>query len=158
VGKNTLIYLPYAEDAMKADRNIRIVRELLDKGFGDGDLDIIDQYVAADFIEHQDGAQGRGPQALKDIVTGLHASFTEMHLHIQDIVAVGDDVWVRSRAHAVNTRPIAGRPGTGKSVEIYVMDQIRVRDGKIVEHWGVADRLGMMQQLDLLPDRERGAA
>lgn len=142
---------------MKGNRNIRIVREVLDKGFGDGDLDVIDQYVAAEFIEHQDDAQGRGPEALKAIVKGLHESFTEMHLHIQDIVAVGDDVWVRSRAHAVNTRPIMGRPATRKSVEIYVMDQIRVRDGKLVEHWGVADRLTMMRQLDLLPDRERAA-
>ena len=38
------------------------------------------------------------------------------------------------------------------------MDQMRLRDGKLVEHWGVADRLGMMQQLDLLPQLERGAA
>jgi predicted SnoaL-like aldol condensation-catalyzing enzyme len=157
LGKKTLVYLPL-EDTMKGNKNIAIVREVLDKGFGDGDLDVVDQYVAADFIEHQDGAQGRGPQALKDIITGLHASFSEMHLHVQDIVAVGDDVWVRSRAHAVNTRPIMGHPGTHKTIEIYVMDQMRLRDGKLVEHWGVADRLRMMEQLDLLPRRERGAA
>jgi predicted ester cyclase len=143
---------------MKANRNIKIVREVLEKGFGDGDLSVIETYVAPDFVEHQDGAQGSGPEAVKDIVTGLHESFTEMHLHIQDIVAVGDDVWVRARVHAVNTRPIMGRPATGKSVEIYVMDQIRVRDGKLVEHWGVADRLAMLQQLDLLPRPERQAA
>jgi hypothetical protein len=31
------------------------------------------------------------------------------------------------------------------------IDVIRFRDGKMVEHWGVADRLGMIQQLGLLP-------
>ena len=95
---------------MNAKKNIAIVREVLDKGFGDGDLDVVDQYVAADFIEHQDGAQGRGPQALKDIITGLHASFTEMHLHIQDIVAIGDDVWRAQLAPTPSTPCPSWRP------------------------------------------------
>ena len=33
----------------------------------------------------------------------------------------------------------------------YVIDLVRIEDGKIVEHWGVPDQLGMMLQLGLLP-------
>jgi len=136
---------------MSSQENIEIVREVLEKGFGDGDLSVIDRYVASDFIEHQDGAQGTGPDAVKGVIRGLHESFTDMHLVVKDIVAVGDHVWVRVQAHGVNSKPIIGRPATGRSITIDIIDQIRLRDGKLIEHWGVADRFAMLQQLGLLP-------
>jgi predicted ester cyclase len=45
-----------------------------------------------------------------------------------------------------------GRPPTGRDFEIDIIDVIRFRDGKMVAHWGVADRLGMIQQLGLMAD------
>jgi predicted ester cyclase len=32
------------------------------------------------------------------------------------------------------------------------MDVVRVAGGRIVEHWGVVDRLGLLQQLGALPE------
>jgi len=32
-----------------------------------------------------------------------------------------------------------GVPATGKSVDISVIDMVRVRDGKYVEHWGLSN-------------------
>ena len=29
---------------------------------------------------------------------------------------------------------------------------VRVADGKVVEHWGVTDAMGMMQQLEVMPE------
>ena len=36
-------------------------------------------------------------------------------------------------------------------MQITVIDIMRFRDGKLVEHWGVADRLAMMEQLGMKP-------
>ena len=139
---------------MGSESNAEIVRRFLERGFGAGDLSAVDEYVASDFIEHQDGAQGVGPDAVKGVIRGLHASLSDIQLHIDDIVEAGDDVWVRMRARATNTKPIMGRPATGRSMEIQILDVIRLRDGKLVEHWGVADRLAMLQQLGLVPRPE----
>ena len=142
---------------MSTQDNIQTVRRLLTEGFGEGDLTIVDEVVAPDFIEHQNGSQGEGPEAVKRIIRGLHESLTGMRLVIQSVVAEGEDVWVRVRASGDNTLPIMGRPATGRSTEIDVIDVMRFRDGKIAEHWGVADRLGMLQQLGLLPGPGRAA-
>ena len=40
-----------------------------------------------------------------------------------------------------------GVPATGKRVSIGVIDIIRVSGGKLVEHWGQMDSMGMMQQI-----------
>jgi Predicted ester cyclase len=145
------------ERIMSAQDNIAVVRRLLERGFGDGDLSVVDEYLAPDFVEHQNGSQGIGPAAVQNIIKGLHASLSDMKLSIDDIVAAGDDVWVRSYATARNDKPIMGRPATGRDIGIDVIDVMRFKDGKIVAHWGVADRLGMVQQLGLVADAPRRA-
>jgi predicted ester cyclase len=40
---------------------------------------------------------------------------------------------------------------TGRTVEIHVIDIVRVTDGRIVEHWNCVDRLGLLAQLGALP-------
>jgi len=40
---------------------------------------------------------------------------------------------------------------TGNPMRIKVVDIMRFKVGKHVEHWGVADRLSMMEQLGMKP-------
>lgn len=44
-----------------------------------------------------------------------------------------------------------GRPPTGLPMRIDVFDVLRIVDGKVVEHWGVPDRLGLLVQLGAKP-------
>jgi predicted ester cyclase len=118
----------------------------------DGDLTVVDECVADDFIEHQNGAQGIGPAAVKEIIKGLHQSLSEMSFRIEAVVAAEDTVWLRSRVSARNSQPFMGWPATNKRIEIDVFDVIRFSAGKAVEHWGVADRLGLLEQLGLVTE------
>jgi predicted ester cyclase len=136
---------------MSSTENIAIARRLLMETFSEGDLSIVGELVTADFIEHQNGIQGRGPEAVRRTVTGLRASFPDLHLEIRDIVADGDKVWVRVRGTGTDRGGVAGRPPSGRPIELDVIDIVRVRDGRVCEHWGVADRLGMLQQVGAVP-------
>jgi predicted ester cyclase len=51
-----------------------------------------------------------------------------------------------------------GHAPTGRTISIDVFDLLRVVDGKLVEHWGVPDRLGVLLQLELLRPPVRSAA
>ena len=81
-----------------------------------------------------------------------------MTFHIEAIVAGEDTVWVRSRVTARNTLPFLGWPATDKAVEIDVFDVVRFSAGKAIEHWGVADRLGLLEQLGLADEGVRRVA
>jgi predicted ester cyclase len=40
-------------------------------------------------------------------------------------------------------------PPTGKKIEITVIDIMRFKEGKLLEHWGVPDRSAAMEQLGM---------
>ena len=61
----------------------------------------------------------------------------------------GDVAWARNVATGTNDGSFMGHPPTGRPMRIDVIDVVRVRDGRIVEHWGVPDRLGVLRQLGL---------
>jgi predicted ester cyclase len=143
---------------MSSSDNIETVRRLLTEAFSQGDYAVIDELVAPDFIEHQNGSQGIGPEAVRRTASGLRASFPDLTLEIQDVTASEDTVWVRARGRGTDTGGVAGRPPSGRHVEVDVLDIVRFRDGRMSEHWGVADRLGMLQQVGAVPAPQRQAA
>jgi len=44
-----------------------------------------------------------------------------------------------------------GVPATGKRFAIVAIDVLRLVESKVVEHWGVMDTFGLMQQLGVVP-------
>lgn len=129
-----------------------LYERLMRDGFGAGNLAVVDEIVSPDFVEHQRGlAQGR--EGIKGAVIQLRKWFSDFTLTPEAIVQGGDTVWGRNKARGTNTGSVMGHPPTGIQVEVDVIDIIRFRDGKAVEHWGVPDQLGMMQQIGIIPGR-----
>ena len=124
----------------------QISRAVIERGFNKGDLDGLEAFVAHDIVEHQDGATS-GIDGLRALITELRTAFPDLHLEIQDTATSGDTAWFRIRSTGTNDGPIWGRPATGRSIDITVIDVMRVVDGRMVEHWGVADRLAMLKQI-----------
>ena len=135
-----------------------LYRRLFEEGFTKADLDIIEELVSPDFVEHQfvpPGHPGRtiGPAGLKAIISELHRGAADFRLTIEDAVVDGDTVWGRLRATGTDTGGHLGRPPTGRAFAITVIDIIRFADGRAVEHWGVPDRFALLEQLGHLPGR-----
>ncbi len=143
---------------MTVDQNIAAAHRLIEEGFNGRNLAVCDELVAADSLEHQRGSKP-GAEGTKETIRTLHSWFSDFELTIVDLVATEDTVWFRNRATGVNTGEVMGRPATGRPFDITVIDIVRFVDGKIVEHWGVPDQLGMLLQLGLFgrPDATRAA-
>ena len=88
---------------------------------------------------------------MKQLFTMLHSAFPDLRTSIHDQVAEGDKVATRKSFHATHHGELMGIPPTGKEVAIEVNDIVRIADGKVAEHWGGMDRLGLMHQLGAMP-------
>jgi predicted ester cyclase len=143
-------------DQETIDRNIAATRRLIEEGFTRGNADVCDELLSPDAIEHQRGLKG-GIDGAKETIRTLHDWYCDFELTIDDLVAQGDQVWIRATGRGVNTGSIFGRPPTGRRSEVTVFDQLRFRDGRLVEHWGVPDQLGLLIQLGLFGRPESAA-
>jgi predicted ester cyclase len=132
------------------EANIATFRRAIDEGWNKGNLEAIDELFAPDFVEHQAGiAPGR--DGVKGSIRSLRTGFPDLHLTIEDAIAGGEMVWLRLSATGTHEGPFMGTLGTGRRIELTVIDIARLVDGRLVEHWGVADRLSVAQQIGLVP-------
>src|SRR6202521_5255948 len=134
--------------------NEAIYRRLIEEGFNEGNLAVVDELVSADAREHQRGSDD-GPEGVKKTISYLRSAFPDFKITIDEVVAVGDKVWARQRGGGTNLGSFAGHPATGRKAFTDVFDVCRFENGMMVEHWGVPDQLGMMIQLGhvALPSR-----
>ncbi len=131
---------------------LTLFTRLIDEAFNAGNLNVLEELVAPNFVEHQfespqQPARAVGPAGVAQVVRKLRAGADDFHLAIEDSSVTGDTVWVRLRATGTDTHGQLGRPPTGKAFDITVIDIARYTDGQMVQHWGVPDRLALLLQL-----------
>jgi predicted ester cyclase len=132
--------------------NKAIVTRVSEQAVGGGDLSVMDELVAEDFLDHS-ALPGTPPgrEAAKTFVRIFHAGFPDLSLTNEDIIGEGDKVVHRYVLRGTHQGEFMGIPPTGNRIEVHGIDELRVAGGKIVERWGQVDQLGLMQQLGVVP-------
>ena len=96
-----------------------------------------------------------GPDAVREFVAGIHASFSDWH-HDVTIEAAGDVVALEGTWNGTHTGPMPLPQGevapTGKRLPIPFAGIVRVRDGRIASVHNYFDQMPFMAQLGLLPE------
>ncbi|MGI8683840.1 MAG: ester cyclase [Acidimicrobiales bacterium] len=121
--------------------------------FSQGKLDLIDEIFAEDYVEHIDVPPGLPPgrEGTKAFIGALRAAFPDLTMELVHQFREGDLHTGHVRTSGTMTGEFAGMPPSGKSATWEEIHIGRMADGKLVEHWGVVDRMGMLQQLGFLP-------
>jgi predicted ester cyclase len=132
-----------------SEENKNVVNRIPLEIFNQGKVDVADEVMAADMIEHMAPTPGlpSGIEGFKMFVQGFRKAFPDLHYEVISSVAEGDMVATIAHASGTMKGDFAGMPASGKSAKWTEMHFSRVADGKCVEHWGVVDRLGMMEGL-----------
>jgi steroid delta-isomerase-like uncharacterized protein len=118
-----------------------------------GDIDGFGRQLADDFAEHED-LPGFPPTraGVTQYFRMLLAAFPDLRMVPEDVIASGDKAVARVRVTGTHKGPFMGMSGTGKRVDVTLIDIIRFGDdGRAHDHWGVVDQLAMMQQLGAIP-------
>ena len=132
-----------------SDSNKQLVLRV-EEAWAAHDLDALDGLIAPDLVSH-DAIPGMPPglAGAKAAHQMSMASFPDRRTTIEDVIADGDRVAVRTTLRATNTGgvPWLNLPANGRKIEIESISVYRVAGGKVVEHWGQNDAMALMIQL-----------
>lgn len=130
-----------------------LARRFNDEVLTQGKVEVIDELVADDFVEHQAvPGMPEGKDAPRAFTEMFRTAFPDMKVETLATGVDGDEVWVQSRMTGTHKGELMGIAPTGKTVDVLMFDRIRFVAGKAVEHWGVADDMSMMTQLGVVPE------
>jgi steroid delta-isomerase-like uncharacterized protein len=143
---------------MSEEQNKAMVRRFVEEVFNRGNISAADELLAPDFVEHEELPPGipSDREGVKQMTTMMRIAFQDFKATIEDIIAQGNRMVIRMTWSGTQKGEFMGIAPTGKSISVGVIDIMRIADGKVVEHWGQMDSMGMMQQLGAMPDEETG--
>jgi steroid delta-isomerase-like uncharacterized protein len=134
---------------MTSKQNKAIVSRFY-KAFEANDPEALKDVLAPDLVAYNLHPQNRD-EHIQGIL-GWNAVFSENHFEIGDQISEGDMVASHVIMRCIHSEAdFQGVPPSGKQIEISAVTIERIKDGKIVERRVYTDRLGMMQQLGLIP-------
>ena len=129
------------------------VRKFYEEVMNKGNFSVIDELISDNIVDHSRlPGFPQGKEGTKQIQAMFRSAFPDLKATVEDIVGEGDKIITRATVSGTHKGEFMGIPPTGKSFTINSFDMIRMGpDGKSVEHWGLMDQAGMMQQLGLAP-------
>lgn len=131
------------------EENKRIVTRFNKEFIEQGSVKVFNEILADDFI-NQTAPAGvpKGPEGVLYFFNQfLKPAFPDLKVVIHDQIAEGDKVTTRKTFHATHKGDFFGVPASNKNIVMEVIDIIRLRDGKFVEHWNVLDWQSVMAQI-----------
>lgn len=130
-----------------------IVRRVNEEAFSaDGDLSVIDEFVAVDLVDHTAPPHlQQGNQSLKQLALLWRQAFPDLKVTVHDILAEDDLVVIAWSGGGTHLGDLMGIPPTGKVGFMTGITFNRMQDGRIAERWGNNDQAGLFIQLGLMP-------
>jgi predicted ester cyclase len=131
---------------MSTEETASLVRGFIEDFWNAHDPAAAERYLSADFVDHDNHTALAGRPAMQQWLTQTTASF-DHHTVIEDQVTEGDRSLLRLTFKVVQRGEFRGVLSAGKAAETRGYREFRVRDGKIIEHWGLLDGNALVEQL-----------
>jgi steroid delta-isomerase-like uncharacterized protein len=135
----------------ETERNKAVIRRFVEEVQNQKNWDVYDELNDPDFVNHSAPPEMADREGSKQYLGAFFGGFPDCRFTVEDMIAEGDQVVTKKTFHGTHTGEFAGIPATGKPVTLQFVDIMRLRDGRITEHWLSMDQLSFMQQLGVLP-------
>ena len=139
---------------MSTEENKNLMRHFYEEVLNQRNLVAIDDFFAANFVNHsatQLGMTDGDLEHVKQFLSMVMEVFPDLHYTVEDLLAEGDQVVARLTISGTQQGAFMGIPSTGKHAKISDIEIFRITGGKAVETWVQADFLGLLQQLGAIP-------
>ncbi|HEX5532231.1 MAG TPA: ester cyclase [Actinomycetales bacterium] len=140
------------EERNQTERNKAVIRRFVAEVQNGKDFDVYDELNDPDFV-NLSSPPGVPPdrESGKLFLQAFAQAYPDATFTVDDMIAEGDQVVTKKTMSGINTGDFAGVPATGRRVTFQYVDIMRVRDGRIVQHWNIIDQLSWLTQLGVIP-------
>ena len=125
-----------------------VVRRNTEEVQGKGNFNVFEEIFADDFVDHTTQPNMSPDKAgVRTLYTYMREAFPDFHAEIHWQLAEGDRVTTYKTYYGTHEGPFLGIAPTRHRIHFESVDVMRVREGKITDHWGVGNLLSLMQQI-----------
>lgn len=126
---------------MPEAENRAIIRRLVEEVLNQGKLDVIDELFVPDFVDRSTEDQTPGSEGVRQYIAGVRAAFPDLLVRIDDLIAEGDKVVIRTTWQGTHQGIYEGRAPTDKPARRTMIQIFRLANGKLAEEWNEGEEL-----------------
>lgn len=134
------------------DQNKKSVRRIIDEVWDREDSASARELFSREYVSHTPEGDMHGVEAFLQYLSSYREAFPDLKFKVEDLFAERDKVVVRWMAQGTHKGEFQNIPATSTQAKAHGITIFRIRDGKVVEDDGVWDRLGLLQQLGVMPE------
>ena len=128
-----------------------VVRRNTEEVQGKGNFAVFEELFADNFVDHTPQPNMTSDKAgVHKLYTAIREAFPDFRAVIHWQTVDGEIVTTFKTYFGTHRGPFLSVAPTGRKIHFETVDAMRVHDGKIVEHWGVANLYSVMVQLGRL--------
>ena len=125
-----------------------LVIAYLDRVWGQRDLAALDELLDPEYRRHISPIlEPLTIEGQRARLAAMQAAFPDASIELGTFVVEGDNVAFQSVMRGTHRGAIRGLPPTGRPFTVHLVDIVRLRDGRLLEHWGGPDMLDLFTQL-----------
>jgi len=130
----SLIFITYPLQAQTnvISQNKKLIMRLFNEGYNQRNLNIIDELIVPDYIEHINGVDTKGSIAIIKTIKFLEETAPNFIINVKEIIAEKDKVVLQWRFEGINLK-------FGKNVALEGIYIGRIERNKVVEGWQIFD-------------------
>ncbi|HEY4286980.1 MAG TPA: ester cyclase [Puia sp.] len=129
-------------------KNKETISAIYNDGFNKRNLQLLQDLISPEYV----GADGKkGSASFEAPLIALIKGLPDVQWEIQELFGEGDKLAVRWKIYGTHTSVFTGFPPTGNRVSSDGMAIFEFEAGKIIRITMQTDRLGFLQQINVLP-------
>ena len=136
--------------ADNAARNKAIARRFFDDVFNKGQLHVVDEIFAKNYVGYSSASfKGpiKGPAGIKEFVTAYRTAFPDINFAFDDVLSDGDKISVRWTTTGTHKGSLAGVAATGKKIKVTGIGVAEIANAQIIRSFSQVNTASMLQQL-----------
>jgi len=141
------------------EANKNVYRRMVEEVVNQGHFDVVDELFHPDYVDHV-APPGTTPglAGVKEIFQMFRTGFPDVKFTIDQMIGEGNYVATLVHGEGTHTGQFVAFPPSGKHAVWRSVGFFKIQDGKIIEHWGIPDLLGLLIQIGVIPPPQAASA